>query len=187
MIVIKLGGSLVTSHKVIACLDKIEQHYQQHKVVIVPGGGQFADQVRLAQHTWYFSDKTAHHMAILAMQQMALLFNAIKPVFKLCPNLALLKNQSNAGIYIWSPDIFELDKANIPASWDVSSDSLSAWLALCLDAKELIVVKSDKIPNVLDVPSLIKHQIVDASFYNFTKSATFALNIVQAEDFLLKT
>ena len=71
MIVIKLGGSLAYSKTLIDCLNKIQQRYQGRAVIIVPGGGAFADQVRRAQQHWQFDDITAHHMAILAMQQMA--------------------------------------------------------------------------------------------------------------------
>jgi aspartokinase-like uncharacterized kinase len=71
MIIVKLGGSLSRADTLIKCLNSVEQNYQGREVVIVPGGGAFADQVRLAQHHWQIDDKTAHNMAILAMQQMA--------------------------------------------------------------------------------------------------------------------
>ena len=48
MIVIKLGGSLSQAETLVNCLDRLEQHYKNEAVVIVPGGGAFADQVRLA-------------------------------------------------------------------------------------------------------------------------------------------
>ena len=61
MIVIKLGGSLTHSKALINCLNKIELRYQGRAVIIVPGGGAFADQVRLAQQQWQFDEVTAHH------------------------------------------------------------------------------------------------------------------------------
>ncbi|HEY8219198.1 MAG TPA: uridylate kinase, partial [Methylobacter sp.] len=79
--VIKLGGSLSRTDALVNCLDAVEQNYQGRAVVIVPGGGAFADQVRLAQQHWQFDDNTAHHMALLAMQQMALMFKGLKPGF----------------------------------------------------------------------------------------------------------
>ena len=51
------------------CLNIIEQNAKD-KVVIVPGGGLFADQVRVTQKLWQFNDQVAHQMALLAMQQM---------------------------------------------------------------------------------------------------------------------
>lgn len=185
MIVVKLGGSLLTSGNLPSCLKKIQHHYHGKPVILVPGGGSFADQIRLAQQQWHFDDKTAHRMAILAMKQMALLFNALQPEFNLTESLTGFSDWNKIkGISIWSPDVDELDKAGIPASWDITSDSLAAWLAHTLAADELILVKSVKIDTPFDVLKLMQLQIVDASFYKFTQHAAFKLNIVHAENFL---
>ncbi|MGZ5028885.1 MAG: amino acid kinase family protein, partial [Methylobacter sp.] len=53
-IIIKLGGSLSRSDTLVNCLNTVEQNYRGRAVVIVPGGGAFADQVRLAQQHWQF-------------------------------------------------------------------------------------------------------------------------------------
>jgi 5-(aminomethyl)-3-furanmethanol phosphate kinase len=185
MIVIKLGGSLATSGKLQMCLDKIDKDYQGIAVVIVPGGGVFADQARQVQKQWQFDDRTAHLMAILAMQQMALLFRALKPHFIIAASVDGISNQINQqGIFIWSPDVAELDSAGILSSWDISSDSLSAWLAKTLDADKLILVKSVNIEPKFDVLKLVQEQIVDASFHKFIQQTSFKLKIVNAEEFI---
>ncbi len=92
MIVIKLGGSLAESVALVSCLNTIEQAYTGG-VVIVPGGGAFADQVRMAQQHWRFDDGTAHAMALLAMQQMALLFKGLKPDFSIAGSIAGIQAQ----------------------------------------------------------------------------------------------
>src|SRR2546426_2358433 len=65
--VIKLGGSFAFSADlgdwiaaIAACAGR---------VVIVPGGGPFADVVRAAQVQMGFDDRAAHRMALLAMAQ----------------------------------------------------------------------------------------------------------------------
>jgi 5-(aminomethyl)-3-furanmethanol phosphate kinase len=185
MIVIKLGGSLAVSGKLQQCLDKIERCYQGRAVVIVPGGGVFADQVRHSQKQWQFDDRTAHQMAILAMQQMALLFKALKPHFTIAAStVELCKPFNKKGIAIWLPDIIELDQAGIHSSWNITSDSLSAWLAKTLEADELILVKSVNIDADFDVLKLVQQQIVDTSFHEFIKQTSFKVNIVHAENFL---
>ncbi len=185
MIVVKLGGSLLTSGNLSGCLEKIQHHYHNKPVIIVPGGGPFADQVRLAQQQWRFDDKTAHQMAILAMNQMALLFKALQPEFNLTESVAGFNNLNKTkGISIWSPNLAELEEAGIPSSWDITSDSLAAWLARTLVADELILVKSVKIDTDFDVLKLMQLHIVDASFYKFTQQAAFKLTIVHAENFL---
>jgi aspartokinase-like uncharacterized kinase len=185
MRVIKLGGSLAQSGHLQACLDAIESNHPNHHLqVIVPGGGDFADQVRLAQHHWSFDDTTAHAMAILAMQQMALLFKGLKPNFKIADSVADI-NQTplNSHPVIWSPAIAELNRAGVTASWDITSDSLAAWLAISLSADELVLVKSAAIDSNLNLPELAERGLIDRAFPETAKTAAFILTIINAHDF----
>jgi aspartokinase-like uncharacterized kinase len=183
MIVVKLGGSLAESDALIKCLNSVEQNYQCGTVVIVPGGGAFADQVRLAQQHWQFDDQTAHRMAILAMQQMALLFKGLKSHFAIAGTLTDIHKQLNQQkTVIWSPDIIELDNAGIQATWDITSDSLAAWLAGMLSARELILVKSAISDTDLSLQELAGLNIVDKTFCDFVAHSSFKINIVNAID-----
>jgi aspartokinase-like uncharacterized kinase len=151
-------------------------------VVIVPGGGAFADQVRLAQQHWQFDDNTAHHMALLAMQQMALMIKGLKPEFVIAHAVAAIHEALNRQkTVIWSPDIIELDSAGIPSSWDITSDSLAAWLANELSATELILIKSATIDANLSLHQLAEQHIVDKAFCNFVAQAAFKIRIVNAK------
>lgn len=181
MIIIKLGGSLSRTDTLVNCLNAVEKNYQGRAVVIVPGGGAFADQVRMAQQHWQFDDATAHQMAILAMQQMALMFKGLKPNFAIIHSVAAIQypldRQKTA---IWSPDIIELDNAGIPASWDISSDSLAAWLAKTVSATELVLVKAATIDTSLSLHQLAKQHIVDKAFCDFVAKAAFKTRIINA-------
>ena len=129
MIVVKLGGSLSHTDALVNCLNALEKSYQGQATVIVPGGGAFADQVRLAQQHWQFDDNTAHHMALLAMQQMALLFKGLKPDFAIAPTVAEIQNQLNRQkTVIWSPDITELDNSHFTVNC-INKSSMAAALS----------------------------------------------------------
>jgi 5-(aminomethyl)-3-furanmethanol phosphate kinase len=185
MIVVKLGGSLLASGQLLPCLTNVERYCQGKRAVIVPGGGVFADQVREAQRHWGFDDQTAHAMAILAMNQMALLFKALNPSLEILESIQdIAQNPGQGRLALWSPQLAELDAAGIPASWAVTSDSLAAWLARHLVAEELILVKSVKIDHACSVLQLAEQRVVDASFPGFTHDAPFKLTIVHAENFL---
>ncbi|MDP2903260.1 MAG: uridylate kinase [Methylovulum sp.] len=183
-IVIKLGGSLAHSDHLRFCLDNVEQRYQGRAVVIVPGGGAFADQVRLAQQFWQFDDGTAHAMALLAMQQMALLFNGLKPHFVIAGSVAGVRQQlMQSKTVIWSPDVIELGQAGIEASWDITSDSLAAWLAGALSAGELVLVKSADIDGNLSLAQLAERDIIDKAFCDSVAHVTFPITIINAQRF----
>src|SRR5215831_4903933 len=77
--VVKLGGSVMRSPELSAWLDVIAASLRP--VILVPGGGALADEVRAAQLELGFDHAAAHRMALLAMDQNAwavaglLLFN----------------------------------------------------------------------------------------------------------------
>jgi aspartokinase-like uncharacterized kinase len=162
------------------CLATIEQKYKR-EVVIVPGGGVFADLVRATQKKWKFNDEAAHQMAILAMKQMALLLKSINPAFTLIEAVTSLKKITS--VAIWSPNIQELNGSSIKANWDFTSDSLAAWLAEQLDATELILIKSAKIPVGLNLHMLQKKGLVDDAFYAETHQAPYKVTLINKHQF----
>ncbi len=185
MRVIKLGGSLAGTEYLIDCLNVLEHYHQGGSLVVVPGGGVFADQVRTAQQKWHFDDQTAHYMALLAMQQMALLFKGLKPDLMIAHGVGAIKALLNQQqIIIWSPDIVELDNANLSASWDITSDSLSAWLANELSATELVLIKAAVIEGNPSLHQLFEQQVVDKAFCEFVKKSTVITSVVNVQDWL---
>src|ERR1700741_4849753 len=130
MIVLKLGGSLANSGGLTACLAALAG--SRAEVIVVPGGGVFADAVRTAQPRLGFSDRAAHHMALLAMEQYALVLVDRLPRLRPCRGLDEMR--AGAGPAVGLPTTLALGDPTIPQSWDVTSDSLAAWLARRLGA-----------------------------------------------------
>lgn len=185
MIVIKLGGSLLQTQSLKPCLQRIERIYRNQAVVAVPGGGVFADQVRLTQQQVGFNDTAAHRMAILAMQQMAVLLQAMNSRFAIVSNLPELNMQAaRTNKLVWSPDIAYLDRAGIPASWEVTSDSLSAWLAAQLKADELILLKSAEINPESSLQDLQADAVLDTAFCRFAKDVSGKIRVINTQTFL---
>ena len=123
-------------------------------------------------------------MAILAMQQMALLIKGLKSNFSIAYSVTdILKQAAPQKIVIWSPDIVELDNAAIKASWDISSDSLAVWLAGRLSARELVLVKSALIDNRLNLQQLTELGIIDQGFCDFVGQDGFKISIINQHDF----
>jgi hypothetical protein len=124
-VVIKLGGSLMDCaspliRKVndIACQDL-------QSVLIIPGGAVFADNVRGFQEISGISGDAAHWMAILAMEQYAYYLSDISGV-PLTNDLEI----HEPGVNILLPyTILRKDDSGLEHSWDVTSDTISAWVA----------------------------------------------------------
>ncbi len=182
MWVIKIGGSLTESHLLPQWLNRIAEQ-GRGQVVIVPGGGKFADQVRHIQKILKFNEHTAHRMALLAMQQFGLILAASHVDFEAAYYLNQIPSiLTQNRIAIWMPDYTDLDAAGVEETWNVSSDSLSAWLAGSLSATHLVVLKhlSNGI-NGQDISSLVRQGVLDKAFYKYTKNSTFCVHIQNVE------
>jgi aspartokinase-like uncharacterized kinase len=142
MWVVKLGGSLMQSPYLQNWITVITE-LGQGKVVIVPGGGLFTDQVRVAQRRLQFDDLTAHKMALRAMEQFGLLLQNMEPrLFPASSEMEISDLLISKHIPIWFPYDMVADNSEIQASWDITSDSLALWLTEQLNCQNLILVKS---------------------------------------------
>lgn len=138
--VVKLGGSFAFSPSLkdwLAAIASCAGH-----VVLVPGGGPFADAVRRAQDAMGFGDTAAHHMALLAMEQyghaLAALAHGLVPAGSTAEIRHALHERK---VPVWSPAAMALGAGDIPPSWAATSDSLAAWLAGRLGATHVLLVK----------------------------------------------
>lgn len=158
MWVVKLGGSLHAAANLKAWLEVVATAPGPPRV-LVPGGGPFADAIRTLQPQLGFDDLAAHRMAILAMQQYGLFLHGLEPRLALAESL---EDLCAAQAAIWLPWRMAGMEPGLRPSWEVTSDSIAAWLARELDASGLVLVKSAVLPDDgLDLPSLVEQGILD--------------------------
>ncbi|MCO5064488.1 MAG: dihydroneopterin aldolase [Rhizobiaceae bacterium] len=168
--VVKLGGSAATSPSLAGWLAAVEA--STRPLVLVPGGGPFADCVRDSQKALGFSDKAAHAMALLAMEQFGHVLVERTARFHAARDMEEIATALGAGnIPVWFPTRMVLGEPAIPASWDITSDSLAAWLAGHLDAAALLLIKQTDDFTSADTPeTLAARGVVDAAFAGFSRS-----------------
>jgi len=165
--IVKLGGSLASSQHLGPWLDALA--HGAGRVVIVPGGGPFAQAVRAAQDPMRFDDRAAHRMALLAMEQYGCALASLRAALAVAHSAADIRAYRRAGkLPVWAPSRMVLRAKDVPWSWEVTSDSLAAWLARVLRARLLLLVKSIA---PLDAPAraadLAARGVVDAAFPRF--------------------
>jgi dihydroneopterin aldolase len=136
------------------------------RAIIVPGGGPFADAVRSAQLQIGFDDRTAHHMALLAMVQYGRALAGTNGALLPADTVEAIHNTLSTGrIPVWMPARMVLDTADIAASWDVTSDSLAAWLGARIGGERLFLVKhADSLSRPASVENLAARGILDRAF-----------------------
>lgn len=158
--VVKLGGSLAGGPELTGWLDALASG--GGKIVLVPGGGPFADAVRAMQRSWSFSDATAHHLAMLAMEQYGLMLAGMQPALRPAASRAAIRQRLAEGsVPVWLPVRMALDRPEIPRSWEVTSDSLAGWLAAALRADGLLLVKSVSVAAGSTMEDLAARGIID--------------------------
>lgn len=159
---IKLGGSLYDSKYLIECLEVIRK-CSDKKVVIIPGGGPFADQVRLADEKFSLKPNHSHDMAILAMQQFGYLLASMSPDLVLANTTKKINQAWDASqVVIWEPYEMVRDQCRLDKTWSVTSDSLAAWLAHILGISNLLIIKSSKtVLNTTELDDLAQSKCLD--------------------------
>jgi aspartokinase-like uncharacterized kinase len=139
--IIKIGGSISQKPKALQTLcQKIGGLANKHQIIIVPGGGKFADCVRKADKQFTLTKTTTHHMAILGMDQYGLLLADLIPNSQIVDCLEEAKNV-NTGIVVLLPSKIMTLAEELPKSWEVTSDSIAAYIAKKLEAKKLLLIK----------------------------------------------
>ncbi len=166
--VVKLGGSLAGSAELPLWLDVLTRA-GAGKIVLVPGGGHWADAVRAAQIREAFDDGVAHRKALRAMEQFGTVLAGMQAQLVPARDIAqMLALRREGRIPVWMPYDMVVAEAAIRESWDVASDSLAAWLAGRLEAAGLLLVKSLQV----DAPSpspeeLVQRGWVDSAFAEY--------------------
>jgi len=154
--VIKLGGSLFPENAIEFCKALVGK-----KVLIICGGGEFANKIRDYDDNIQFSGSASHKTAILCMDIIGMLVadkvDGAEAVYSLEQSKKVL-NEGKLPILLPSKLFEYLDP--LEHSWKVTSDSISVYISWLLKTKILIVTNVDGIYTVdpsLDGAKFIKN------------------------------
>ena len=137
--VVKIGGGLAREAgdaALRALCDTVGEAGARHRLLVVPGGAGFADAVRAHDGRFALRDATAHRMAILAMDQFGWLLGDLIPGAVTCTEL----EATGGAVQVLRPAAL-LAGDPLPLSWEVTSDSIAAWVAGAAKAERLVLVK----------------------------------------------
>ena len=133
--VVKIGGSLFPDYAI-----TLADQLKNTNSLIILGGGEFANLIRKYDSKFKFSDETNHWTAIDCMDIIAKLVNDKVKSSKLVYTLDdAFKVSSEGYTPIFVVSKFLKQDNPFKCSWDVTSDSIAAYIAHLLNAKLLIV------------------------------------------------
>ena len=139
--VLKVGGSLAEAPKSLTKLcQELSGLAKDHRIAVVPGGGEFADTVRKFDKTFGLSDVAAHKMAVLAMDQYGLFLSDITQNAYVSYSLEDISNSLKGKLPIFLPSQLMLREDPLENSWNVTSDTIAAYIAGKLHVEKLVLV-----------------------------------------------
>ncbi len=185
MWVVKIGGSLSGNRALSSWLEVLVKFHSERGVIIVPGGGRFADTVRDAQQRWKFDDALAHGMALRAMEQYGMMMTGINNQLYPANDIDSIKHLANQNkISVWMPHDMSLAQTDLPQDWSITSDSLAAWLAQKICADALILIKSVRLNKQHDnIHQLSEDGVVDKHFPTIVSRKEMPAYIFHAEQY----
>jgi len=137
--VIKIGGGLLRAYG----LDGLRRGCEEvcrvaagRPVLVLPGGGPFADVVRALDAQVGLTDGVAHALALRAMDQLGLLLRPLLPSAELIDRLIAPRALS----MVEATPAFR-NRPGVPESWEVTSDSLAVLAAAAIGAEEAVLLK----------------------------------------------
>jgi 5-(aminomethyl)-3-furanmethanol phosphate kinase len=143
LVVVKVGGGLSrTSGALDAVASALALAGRRHRIVVVPGGGPFADAVRAFERRELLSADAAHWMAILAMDQYAhVLAERIDGATLVEEPGGIAAAVGGAGVTVLAPYRWMRAADVLPHTWEATSDSVAAFIAGALDAERMVLIK----------------------------------------------
>lgn len=153
--VLKLGGSLLDLGDLPTRLRAVFKQLGNDRPLLVCGGGDAADIVRRWHETHSLDEEQSHWLAMEALRLNQRLLLTLMPELELVwdretaekarsrdrvPLLDLLS-------FIQMEELFDDLVAAPPHTWDVTSDSLAAWVAIRWPASRFVLLKSVELPN----------------------------------------
>jgi 5-(aminomethyl)-3-furanmethanol phosphate kinase len=170
VVAVKIGGSLLNLPGLIERIEWLLEQRADARPLLICGGGAAADMVRQWQQMHGLSDLQAHELALAAMAFNELLLQAALPDSRLVADLLELEEaweqqqrpilQTQAFINEMQPLVEE----SLPASWEVTGDSIAAWCGELAGASELILAKSTDLPEHGTLDSARAAGLVDEAF-----------------------
>lgn len=163
--IIKLGGSLFDFPDLSKRLLQFLDRHQFENPLIIPGGGKFADEVRKLDQRNNLGNALSHELGIRTLAISSRFVSGLSEKFYLAtPNDLLAINKTLGKYPIADVSEFVLECCPLPNSWDVTSDSIAAWLASLHPDSNLVLLKSLPLPVGLSLTQAAGLNLVDAEF-----------------------
>jgi aspartokinase-like uncharacterized kinase len=181
---VKVGGSLYDHPRLGPGLRAFVGSLAPSPVLLVPGGGAFAEVVRKLDAVHGLGEEAAHWLALRSMAVGGEFLRRITnpspnplPEAERGPSPPSLAGKGDGGLgHVHVLDSFEFEP--LPHSWSVTSDSIAARAAVVSGAERLILLKSVDIPAGMAWDEAVGKGWVDPHFPRVVAEARFPIEAI---------
>jgi aspartokinase-like uncharacterized kinase len=183
--VVKVGGSLFDLPDLGIRLQTwlaAERPSDVFDVLLIPGGGPTTDAVRELDRIHGLGEEKSHWLALRALSLSAHFLASLLPSARVLDDLSQCRRAWKEGT-IPILDVHQFARADerharhLPHAWAVSSDALAARVAVVIQARELVLLKSTSIPTGLDWTEAGRLGLVDEMFAEVLRDAPASLKV----------
>ncbi len=140
----KIGGKILeNSNNIKSTFSQLTQLYEEkilQKIIIIPGGGSFANFVRSLDEDLQIGDDLAHWIAIYSMNYNGIILNRKYPNLESIDKLKTFQDAKQM-FCIFLPYTYLRKNDTLPHSWDVTSDSIALYFAYKLQLNRCFLIK----------------------------------------------
>ncbi len=170
LVVFKLGGSLLLLDDLAVRLRAVLDQRPDDQPLIVVGGGSATDVVREWSVTHTLSEVESHWLAVRSLSLNRALVHRLLPESREVSSRedVLQRIDSRTPLLLDVEDCLlaaeRQQRCPLPKCWDVTTDSIAAWVAHDWAAAELVLLKSVGLPSELAVSEAAARGLVDSHF-----------------------
>ena len=166
--VVKIGGSLLTRELLAEELRQWLERQTPAAHLLVMGGGDYANATRALDARFGLGESLCPELCLELLGVTASILASLLPQARRVVDAAdwlATGNRPCSGTWIADPQLFLrlADDRELPHTWQVTSDSIAAWLAHVVRAEELVLLKAAAPPST-DMRQLALAGYVDPYF-----------------------
>ena len=167
MWIVKIGGSWLKNPKLPSLINFLHR-YANQKIVLVVGGGVFAETVRNVYKSNKMTEETGHILAMKATEIFAYYLKSINPDISITNRVT---NFIKKNLNLWLPTEKLSFEKKFQKNWESTSDSIATWLYTNTKSKGVVFIKSLSFEHAekLKLKDLQKKRILDRNVKNYIK------------------
>jgi aspartokinase-like uncharacterized kinase len=185
--VFKIGGRILeNSNNIKSTFSQLIQLYEEkilQKIIIIPGGGSFANFVRSLDEALQIGEDLAHWIAIYSINYNGMMLNRKYPNLESIEKLKTFQDAKQM-FCIFLPYNFLRKDDTLPHNWDVTSDSIALYVANKLKLNQCFLIK-----NIDGIFNIDKELIKSLSTFKYSelKRSNQLENIIENDSNIKKS